>query len=350
MRPLLYPHILRPVIFLATRHNPELAHTLVLQLLAAVSRSPALLRQMRRAWAVADPALERCVCGLRFPNPVGLAAGYDKDGMAVPAWAALGFGHVEVGTVTWHAQPGNPRPRIFRLEQPQALINRMGFNNRGAAALAARLRSLPPQPMPIGISLGKSRRTPLEEAVEDYCASLRALYGCGDYFAINVSSPNTPGLRALQERDHLEALLQALQHELEALARSAAAPPPPLLVKLSPDLEEQALLELLDVCTRYRIRGIIAINTTTNRTGIRDPIDEAGGLSGRPLAEKARQVVRFIHRETGGQMPIIGVGGIFSPDDARRMFEAGASLIQLYTGLIYRGPRLVRDINLALRN
>jgi dihydroorotate dehydrogenase len=222
----------------------------------------------------------------------------------------------------------------------------MGFNNRGAAALASRLQDMPRLPVPIGISLGKSRRVPLEEAVEDYCASFRMLAPYGDYFAVNVSSPNTPGLRSLQARDQLEALLAALQREARQLPGRA---PPPLLVKLAPDLQEQALLEVLEVCSNHGISGIIATNTTISRAGLHEPINEAGGLSGRPLADMALQVVRFVSRETGGNLPIIGVGGIFGPDDARRMLDAGASLLQVYTGFIYRGPRLMRDINAALR-
>jgi dihydroorotate dehydrogenase len=345
---MLYRTILRPLLFYATQRDPEIAHSLTLKLLAVFSQTPALSRQLHRVWAVQDPALACTVFGLRFPNPVGLAAGFDKDGVAVPAWAAMGFGHVEVGTVTWHAQPGNPRPRVFRLGASQALINRMGFNNHGAAALAQRLRRMPAPPNPIGISLGKSRRTPLEEAIDDYRASLRELYAYGDYFAINVSSPNTPGLRSLQDRAQLEALLAALQQEAAHLAQIPAhqgKPVPPLLLKISPDLSKDAVLEILTVCSAHQISGIIATNTTLSREGLQEASSETGGLSGRPLAETARQMVGFISRETAGRLPIIGVGGIASPDDARRMLAAGASLVQIYTGLVYRGPRLVRAIN-----
>jgi dihydroorotate dehydrogenase len=343
-----YRDILRPLIFALTRRDPEYAHMLSLALLAGVSRVPPLVGLLRRAWTIHDPALERTLFGVRFPNPVGLAAGYDKDGLALPALAALGFGHIEVGTVTWHVQPGNPRPRVFRLARSEALINRMGFNNAGAAALALRLKQLPPLPVPLGISLGKSKRTPLDAAVHDYRASLRLLYPYGDYFAVNVSSPNTPGLRALQDRAQLEHLLAALQHEARTLA-GADTPPKPLLVKLAPDLDERAIAELLDVCSNHKISGIIATNTTIQRPPLPDMLNEAGGLSGRPLHNRAVDIVRFISHETGGHLPIIGVGGIFSPDDARRMLDAGASLLQVYTGFIYQGPRLVRAINLAIR-
>lgn len=302
--------------------------------LSALSRTPGALAVLRARYAVAAP---RTVFGVRFPNPVGLAAGMDKDGVALPAWPALGFGFVEVGTVTAYPQPGNPRPRLFRLPDSEAVINRMGFNNAGAEALAARLAALPrPLGVPLGISLGKSKVTPLDEAVADYQASYRALRGHGDYFAVNVSSPNTPGLRALQDRDHLDALLAALVGEK------------PVLVKIAPDLTEPAIAELLEVCLARGAAGVIATNTTLGRDGLapsdRHRADEAGGLSGRPLTDRARQVVDFVHRETGGRLPIIGVGGIVHPDDAARMFDAGASLVQLYTGFIYRGPALPRAV------
>lgn len=337
--------LLRPFLFGLTRRDPEVAHTLVMSLLAALSRQPALLWLVRQRWGKVSPALERTVFGLRFPSPVGLAAGFDKDGVALPALAALGFGFLEIGTVTWYPQPGNPRPRIFRLPGAAALINRMGFNNHGALAMAAQRQKTPPLPLPIGISLGKSRRVPLEEAVDDYCASLRALLPFGDFFTVNVSSPNTPGLRSLQGRDELDRLLAALRQEMQTETSS----PPPLLVKVSPDLSTRAIGEVLDVCAAHHISGIIATNTTTVGQGTARPSCETGGLSGRPLAERARHVVHFIYRETNGQVPIIGVGGIFAPDDARRMFEAGASLVQVYTGFIYEGPGMVQAINRALQ-
>ncbi len=344
-----YQSLVRPLVFRLTRHDAEIAHTLSMVLLSVISRSPALVRALHQHYTIQHPALERTLWGLRFPNPVGLAAGYDKDGLALPALAALGFGSIEVGTVTWHAQPGNPRPRVFRLPASEGLINRMGFNNQGALALAQRLRqpvAMRVPPVPIGISLGKSRRTPLERAVYDYCASLRLLYPYGNYFAINVSSPNTPGLRALQERAQLETLLAALQSEARRLAQiHQEATPRPLLLKLAPDLSEPALLELLQVCEDHRICGIIATNTTISREGIHETIHEAGGLSGRPLAQVALRVVRFLSRETGGRLPIVGVGGIASADDAQRMLDAGASLLQIYTGLVYQGPHLVRAMN-----
>lgn len=354
---MLYQSLLRPLIFAATRTNPEQAHDRTLQLLAALGNRARLLRWLHQSYAVQSPQLVRDVCGLQFPNPVGLAAGYDKDGQALTAWAALGFGFVEAGTVTWHAQPGNPQPRLFRLPHSQALINRLGFNNRGAPALARRLQAthwpkeLPR--LPVGISLGKSRRTPLERALQDYRASLQLLYGYANYFAINVSSPNTPGLRALQDHDKLVELLAGLQRESQRLAAASNITPRPLFVKVAPDLSNPALLDLLSVCSDCGVSGLIATNTTISRDGLQEPAAlsaEAGGLSGQPLRARALEVVRFLRRETDGRLPIIGVGGIGSADDALRMLDAGASLLQIYTGLVYRGPGLVREINEALRN
>jgi dihydroorotate dehydrogenase len=279
---------------------------------------------------------------VRFPNPVGLAAGMDKDGRALPAWPALGFGFIEVGTVTRHPQPGNSTPRLFRLPASQALINRMGFNNAGADALARRLDALGRLPVPLGISLGKSKLTPLDAAVEDYLYSLRALRRYADYVAVNVSSPNTPGLRSLQDRAALDELLAALR---------AAAGTTPVLVKVAPDLTDHALGELLEVCTGRGVAGLIATNTTLSRDGLAGSdgawAAEAGGLSGRPLTERAREVVTFIAKHT--DLPVIGVGGILVPPDAQRLLDAGASLVQLYTGLVYSGPALVRAISRAAR-
>jgi dihydroorotate dehydrogenase len=329
-----YDRIARPALFRVGGGDAEHAHEFA-------------LRWLHRAAAVAPkkpyspPGAARTVFGVRFPNPVGLAAGMDKDGRALPVWPALGFGFVEVGTVTAQPQPGNDRPRLFRLPDSAAIINRMGFNNAGAAALADRLRAAPPLGVPLGISLGKSKVTPLEAAVEDYLTSHRLLHPYADYIAVNVSSPNTPGLRTLQDKSAIADLLRAL------------VGPKPVLVKIAPDLAEPAVAELLDVCLRHGAAGVIATNTTLARDGLA-PADqprsaEAGGLSGRPLTERARKVVQFVHEETGGRLPIIGVGGIMTADDASRLFDAGASLVQLYSGFIYRGPALVRAVAAARR-
>ena len=325
----LFEAIARPVLFRLGDGDAETAHEFTLGRLARLGgRTRALLHARYATKAPVE------VFGVRFPNPVGLAAGMDKNGVALPAWPALGFGFVEVGTVTARAQPGNDRPRLFRLPDSGAIINRMGFNNAGAAALAARLQSLGPLGVPLGISLGKSKVTPLDEAVQDYLTSYTLLHPYADYIAVNVSSPNTPGLRTLQDKSAIADLLAALVGKT------------PVLVKIAPDLTEAAVAELLEVCLHYGAAGVIATNTTLGRDGLA-PADqsragEAGGLSGRPLTEKARKVVHFVHTETDGRLPVIGVGGIMEPDDASRLFDAGASLVQLYSGFIYKGPALVR--------
>jgi dihydroorotate dehydrogenase len=323
--------------------DAEVAHHRTTAILAKAG--PALA-PLRRYFHVAAPVT---VFGVRFPNPVGLAAGMDKDGTALTAWPSLGFGFVEVGTVTALPQPGNPKPRLFRLRESEAVINRMGFNNAGAQALAARLAATGQLRVPLGISLGKSKVVPVEHAVDDYRTSLRALYPYGDYFAINVSSPNTPGLRGLQDRKALSELVAELTLECAALAERDRSQPRPLLVKIAPDLTDDAIGEVLEVCAEHGISGLIATNTTLSRDGLA-PTDqhlaaETGGLSGRPLTERARSVVEFVHKQTGGRLPVIGVGGIMDADDAARMFDAGASLVQVYTGFIYRGPGLVRQIS-----
>jgi dihydroorotate dehydrogenase len=324
-----FERTVRPVLFRLGGGDAEKAHEFTLRRLAGLgARSLALLR---RRYAVAAPVE---AFGLRFPNPVGLAAGMDKNGVALPAWPALGFGFVEVGTVTAHAQPGNDKPRLFRLPDSAAIINRMGFNNAGAAALAARLEALGPLGVPLGISLGKSKITSLDGAVDDYLTSYNLVRPYADYIAVNVSSPNTPGLRSLQDRSHLTSLLGAL------------AGTTPVLVKIAPDLTEAAIAELIEVCLAHGAAGVIATNTTLARDGLaaagQARAAEAGGLSGRPLTERARKVVHFVHQESGGRLPIVGVGGIMDADDAARLFDAGASLVQLYSGFIYKGPALVR--------
>lgn len=356
---MIYRHLLRPALFNVAGRDAEAIHERVLGMLARVSESPRLTRGLARFAALAWPGdlgRPREVFGLRFPHPIGLAAGFDKNARAVPALAALGFGFVEIGTITQHAQPGNPRPRLFRLPSDQALINRMGFNNEGADAIAKRLARQPESPVPLGISLGKSRATPLEDAVSDYLASLDQLYPWADYFAVNVSSPNTPGLRALQERDRLDGLLAALQAWLRERAEAENERIKPLLVKVAPDLDEAALDELVEVCLARGASGLIAVNTTVSRDGLSAAVpaalrDEPGGLSGRPLHARAVEVVRLLAKRTEGRLPIIGCGGVFTVDDAQRLLDAGASLLQLYTSFIYEGPGIARRLahGLALR-
>jgi len=342
--------LIRPVLFRFSRKDPEQVHDLTVELLRRLGKLRSFHWMARRLALTNDSALRRELWGIRFPNPVGLAAGFDKEGRALQALASLGFGFLEIGTVTWRAQPGNPRPRLFRLPQSRAIVNRMGFNNSGAQALQRRLQASPASKVPIGISLGKSKLTPDEEATEDYCNSLRALYPYMDYYAVNISSPNTPGLRNLQGRERLDELLAGLQQT--ALELAGPVSPKPLLVKIAPDLSQEAVVELLDVCLRRQVAGIIATNTTLAREGVspgeRGLAEQTGGLSGRPLTARSREMVAFIHRQTSGGLPIVGVGGIMTPDDALRMFDAGASLIQLYTGLVYEGIGLVKAINKAL--
>ncbi|MTJ51429.1 quinone-dependent dihydroorotate dehydrogenase [Anabaena sp. UHCC 0253] len=297
-----------------------------------------------------DPRLEQVILGLKFPNPLGLAAGFDKDGIAASIWHNFGFGFAELGTVTYHPQPGNPPPRLFRLPLDQAALNRMGFNNSGAIAMAAKLTDgkkhlTNPLPIPIGINLGKSKITPLELAAQDYLESFRLLKDLGNYFVVNVSSPNTPGLRSLQDAAMLSQILAGLQQENTAQK--------PIFVKIAPDLEWEAISDIIAIAQTYQIAGLIATNTTISREGLqtqiieqtgKSPQEEAGGISGKPVRDRSTEVIRFIYQQTQGQMPIIGVGGIFTADDAWEKITAGACLIQTYTGWIYEGPLMVRRI------
>ncbi|MGZ0153220.1 quinone-dependent dihydroorotate dehydrogenase [Kribbella sp. WER1] len=341
-----YERVVRPVLYKLGRGDAEVAHEQTLAGLRLLGRIPGAPRAGARRYGSTTP---RTVFGVRFPSPVGLAAGMDKNGIALRAWPAIGFGFVEVGTVTAHPQPGNEKPRLFRLVEHEAVINRMGFNNLGSAALAERLAAYGDLGYPLGISIGKSKITPLDQAVDDYVTSLRRLYRYGDYFAVNVSSPNTPGLRELQDAAHLRDLLTALHHEATTLTAGGLTPKP-ILVKIAPDLTTTAIDELLQVCTDTGVAGIIATNTTIGRPGVEShPLaGQAGGLSGRPLTEISAKVVSHIHHQTAGALPIIGVGGIVDPSDATRLFDAGASLVQVYSGLIYKGPGLIRQINRSL--
>jgi len=289
--------------------------------------------------------------GLTFSNPIGLAAGFDKNGIALRSLAALGFGFIEAGTVTYHAQPGNERPRLFRLPQDRALINRAGFNNHGAESFARRVQKARPNCI-LGVSIGKSRIASLEEAVEDYLKSFELVHSIADYIAVNVSSPNTPGLRSLQQADQLEQLLRALQSRNKEL--SGTSKPRPLLVKLSPDLDLRELEQIVAAIRNANIAGIIATNTTTTRNGLRTSkalVEKygEGGLSGAPLQRRSNQMLAQLYRVTNGTIPLIGVGGIFNAEDAWEKICAGASLVQLYTGFIYEGPGIVSRINAGLK-
>lgn len=332
--------LLRPILF---RLPPETAHELALHSLSLLP--PKFFAKSH----VASNPITRF--GLTFPNPVGLAAGFDKNGIALQSLAALGFGFIEAGTVTYHAQPGNPRPRLFRLSEDQALINRAGFNNEGAAAFAKRVEPQRPACV-LGVSIGKSKITPLEEATDDYLKSFELVYNVADYIAVNVSSPNTPQLRELQQSEQLSALLSALQsHSRELQERHKKRVP--LLVKLSPDLERRDLEMIVDVIDRLKIDGIIATNTTVSRDNLRTDAKQVascgeGGLSGRPLKNVSTKMIAQLYELTGGRIPLIGVGGIFTAEDAWEKISAGASLVQLYTGLIYQGPNIAQQINEGL--
>jgi dihydroorotate dehydrogenase len=327
--------------------DPERAHELAMGWLEACSSHTSLRVLLQGVIGRAEvPSLAREVFGVRFPNPVGLAAGFDKNGIALRAWEALGFGFVEAGTITAKAQPGNDRPRMFRHPEQGAIVNRLGFNNRGADALASHFAALRAgggwPSIPVGINIGKSKVTPLEEAVGDYLHSFRQLHRFADYMVVNVSSPNTPGLRQLQGRDELSALLGALQSENRALQN-----PRPLLVKIAPDLTDDQIADVASLAGEHALAGIVATNTTIDHSSLPpDRRGEAGGLSGRPLRARATAVVRFLATQT--RLPIIAVGGVEDADSAREKLDAGAALVQLYTGLVYGGPTCIRDMVRAL--
>jgi dihydroorotate dehydrogenase len=328
----MYESLVRPLLF---RLPPELAHHLGLWSLGLMDLAPGLARWCRRRVRADRPVLEIRVAGLAFPNPLGLAAGLDKNGEAIVGLFSLGFGSVEVGTVTPRPQPGNPAPRLFRLPEHQALINRLGFNNAGMAAIGARLRELEWRPGPVGLNLGKNKDTPNEAAVDDYVACAQALSPLADYIAVNLSSPNTPGLRALQMPEALERLLTAVRRAVVAR---------PLFLKIAPDLADEAVDAVVDVARACGADGLICTNTTITRPVAHPLAQEAGGLSGRPLFDRSTEVLRRAFRRTGGALPLVGVGGVFDGEDAWKKICAGASLVQLYTGFIYGGPGLPKRI------
>jgi dihydroorotate dehydrogenase len=328
-----YETFVRPLLFSL---DAEAAHHFTVALLRQASRLDLALRVLKSFQPAPQP---KTLFGLTFPNPIGLAAGLDKNGVALPAWAALGFGFIEIGTVTAKAQPGNPKPRIFRLPEQQALINRLGFNNDGADAIAERLRGLRASKrwpaVPVGVNIGKSRTTPLAEAVDDYLYSFRLLHDAADYITLNVSSPNTPGLRELQGTGRLSELLHAFRTEPGRAGK-------PLLVKISPDLSPGELEAIIGVCKENSVAGIIATNTTLDHSSVPPQLEQTGGLSGVPLRQRSTTLVREIAARSA--IPVIASGGICDGESARQKFHAGAQLIQLYTGLVYRGPGLLREI------
>lgn len=327
---------------------PERAHHITVALLRFVLKLPLGTLIFKLLYKKKHPGLERRLLGLTFANPVGLAAGFDKDGKHFRAMAALGFGFIEIGTVTPRPQAGNPQPRLFRLPQDKGLINRMGFNNEGVDALAERLKKGRPAGVVIGGNIGKNKDTPNEQAASDYVYCFERLFDHVDYFVVNVSSPNTPGLRALQDREPLTALLRELQ-------RCNAKHPErkPILLKIAPDLTPEQLDDIISIVKDAAIDGVIATNTTIARDGLKTPQEKLekignGGLSGAPLRQRATEVIRYLREKGGSEMVIIGVGGIASAEDALEKLNAGANLVQVYTGLIYAGPALVRQINKAV--
>jgi dihydroorotate dehydrogenase len=332
----------RPFLFAL---DAERAHRAALRGASFAARHPALLAIARRLYAAApDPRLRSRVFGVDFASPIGLAAGLDKDGEAIDFWAAIGFGFVELGTVTpGEGQPGNEPPRLERIIPDRAIVNRMGFNNRGAAHLAGRIQARH-STIPIGVNLGKAKGTPIERAPDDYAAALEATFDGADYFVVNVSSPNTPNLRSLQSIDALVPLLERVKETNEALARAHAKKPRPILLKIAPDLADDDVDAIADLAKRVALDGIIATNTTTRRDlASRAPRIE-GGLSGAPLRARALELTRRLFARLRGEVPIVGVGGISSAGDAYERIRAGASLIQIYSGLVYEGPGLISAI------
>ncbi|MDT3405078.1 quinone-dependent dihydroorotate dehydrogenase [Mucilaginibacter terrae] len=341
--------LLKPLLF---KFDPENVHYFVTRNLKRVNRFPGGAALSRAVWAVNDKKLERTVFGLTFKNPVGLAAGFDKNGDTIAEMANLGFGFIEVGTVTPLPQPGNDKPRMFRLPPDGALINRMGFNNLGVDVLASRIATYrktaeaAKNPVIIGGNIGKNKVTPNEDAVLDYIKCFDRLFDVVDYFVVNVSSPNTPGLRALQEKEPLMHILNTLQQRNNKNGISR-----PILLKIAPDLTDDQLNDIVEIVQETKIAGVIATNTTISREGLASNpkiVAETGGLSGKPLTQRSTEVIRYLSQKSGGSFPIIGVGGIHSEEDAVEKLEAGASLVQLYTGFIYEGPGLIGRINKRL--
>ncbi|MFM1878455.1 MAG: hypothetical protein RLZZ241_1321 [Bacteroidota bacterium] len=338
----MYKYLLRPLLF---KFDPERVHHWSftgIRILHLLGFGP----WIRKVYQIRDKRLEREVFGIRFPNPVGLAAGFDKDAKLYNELGNFGFGFIEIGTLTPRPQLGNPKKRLFRLKADQAIINRMGFNNGGVAAAVSRLKKK--HHVLVGGNIGKNKVTPNDQAVSDYLEAFNVLYECVDYFVVNVSSPNTPGLRELQDRKPLTHLLKRLMAENELRSHEKQAAAKPILLKIAPDLTDAQLLDIIEIVSDTAIAGVIATNTTLSRENLKSHsqiIHEAGGLSGKPLRSRATEVIRFLHQQSGGAFPIIGVGGIHSPEDAWEKIEAGATLVQLWTGFIYEGPGLVKRIN-----
>lgn len=336
----MYKSLIRPLLF---RYDPEKIHHFTFSSIRFMNNIPGMPALLKSMYGVKDSRLEREVFGLKFPNPVGLAAGLDKDAVLYKELGGLGFGFIEIGTLTPKPQEGNPKKRLFRLREDSALINRMGFNNGGVHAAVERLKKNPKGKghVLIGGNIGKNKVTPNEDAVQDYEICFDALYDYVDYFVVNVSSPNTPNLRELQDKEPLTKLLQTLQDKNAAKPKQK-----PILLKIAPDLTDEQLLDIIDIVKTTKIAGVIATNTTISREGLQsENKSEMGGLSGKPLTKRSTEVIRFLSEKSGKAFSIIGVGGIHTPEDAIEKLEAGASLIQLYTGFIYEGPALIKAIN-----
>jgi len=336
----MYTSLIRPILFW---FDPEKIHYFSFSFLRKVFKIPGIKNSARKQFQVSDKKLEREVFGLKFKNPVGLAAGFDKDAKLFDELDSLGFGFIEIGTLTPKGQPGNPKKRLFRLPEDSAIINRMGFNNEGVDAAVERLKKNENKVL-IGGNIGKNKNTPNEKATDDYRYCFKALFPLVDYFVVNVSSPNTPGLRQLQEKEPLKNLLAEL-HRLN----NKHTKPKPILLKIAPDLNEKQLDDIIEIVTETGTQGVIATNTTISREGIQSKNKmEKGGLSGKPLTKHSTEVIRYLHDKSNAAFPIIGVGGIHSSEDALEKLKAGASLVQLYTGFIYRGPKLIKEINEAI--
>ncbi len=334
----MYKSLIRPILFAL---SPEKAHHLVFGLLKFFCSIPGVKGLLRLSFSFSDPRLEKKIMGLTFPNPVGLAAGLDKDAGLYEELGTLGFGFIEIGTLTPKAQPGNPQPRMFRLPADQGLINRMGFNNKGVSDAVKRLKTRKPG-LIIGGNIGKNKNTPNEEAIQDYERCFEELFPVVDYFVVNVSSPNTPGLRALQEKEPLLNLLKRLQ-----ALNAGKGNRKPLLLKIAPDLTDTQLDEIVEIVQEVGMEGIIATNTTISRDHLISPANltaETGGLSGAPVRNRSTEVIRYLRSRAGKNMVIIGVGGIFTAGDVKEKIDAGADLVQVYTGFIYEGPRMVKSL------
>ncbi len=335
----MYKQLIRPILFF---FDPEKVHYFTFSAIRIFSKIPGFSSLFRALYEVKDSRLETEVFGLKFKNPVGLAAGFDKNAVLYKELSNFGFGFIEIGTLTPKAQDGNPKKRLFRLKEDSAIINRMGFNNGGVEEAVLRLKKN--NGVLIGGNIGKNKVTPNEEATSDYEICFEALFDYVDYFVVNVSSPNTPNLRALQDKEPLTQLLQTLQNKNLTKPNQK-----PILLKIAPDLTDEQLLDIIDIVNETKIAGVIATNTTLSREGLQSENKiEAGGLSGKPLAKRATEVIRFLSKKSNKSFPIIGVGGIHSAEDAIEKLEAGASLVQLYTGFIYEGPALVKAINKAI--